>query len=94
MRVMLKIAQSAKFKKDLKKIRHQPKVLASLEKIIDVLCAEVVLAKKYCDHALVGDWVGYRECHVLPDLLLIYKVEDEVKLLRLARVGNHAALFG
>jgi mRNA interferase YafQ len=51
------------------------------------------LPEKYHDHALSGDWFGYRECHVKPDLLLIYKKPDD-KVLRLARLGSHSGLFG
>ena len=55
---------------------------------------ETPLAKKFRDHELVGNWRGYRECHIAPDWLLIYKVHDgNVKLLRLARTGSHAELF-
>lgn len=47
---------------------------------------------KYRDHALIGDWSGYRECHLKPDLLLIYK-KVEQSVLQLARLGSHSELF-
>ena len=46
------------------------------------------------DHDLSGDWVGHRECHILPDWLLIYRIEDDVLVLTLARTGSHSDLFG
>jgi len=46
------------------------------------------------DHDLSGDWVGHRECHILPDWLLIYRIEDDVLVLTLARTGTHSDLFG
>jgi mRNA interferase YafQ len=48
---------------------------------------------KHRDHDLSGDWSGYRECHILPDLLLIYRKPDDATL-RLARLGSHSELFG
>lgn len=51
------------------------------------------LDEKYCDHALGGEWKGCRECHVLPDWLLIYKISGEELLLYLMRTGSHSDLF-
>ena len=50
--------------------------------------------KKNRDHALTGDWVGHRECHILPDWLLVYRIENDVLVLTLARTGTHSDLFG
>ena len=57
------------------------------------LATDVPLDARYEDHALVGEWAGYRECHLKPDLLLIYLLPDEDKL-RLVRLGSHSELFG
>ena len=51
------------------------------------------ISKKNRDHALSGNWNGYRECHILPDWLLIYKLEDNILILTLARTGTHSNLF-
>ena len=51
-------------------------------------------ARENRDHALTGDWIGHRECHILPDWLLVYRVEDDVLVLTLARTGTHSDLFG
>ena len=52
------------------------------------------LPDKNRDHDLSGDWAGHRECHILPDWLLIYRIEDDVLVLTLARTGSHSDLFG
>jgi mRNA interferase YafQ len=57
------------------------------------MVADQDLRHLYRDHALVGDWSGYRECHLKPDVLLIYRKPD-VETLRLARLGSHSDLFG
>jgi len=90
---MLDIVRASKFKKDLKKLIKQRKDLDMLEKIIKTLRSKKPLPKKHCDHNLIGEWHGYRECHINPDWLLIYKIDDELKLLRLARTGSHSDLF-
>ena len=51
------------------------------------------LPEKNKDHELGGDWVGHRECHILPDWLLIYRIEDDLLVLTLARTGTHSDLF-
>ena len=64
-----------------------------LEKVIDTLLEENPLDEKYRDHALVGNYVGFRECHIRPDWLLIYKIEKERLVLTLTRTGSHSELF-
>jgi mRNA interferase YafQ len=78
---------------DLKKVINQGKDLQILEQTIDILQSKKSLPKKCCDHGLVGEWHGYRECHIYPDWLLIYKIDASLKLLRLARTGSHSDLF-
>lgn len=90
---MLNIYRSTQFKKDLKKIRKQDKDLRLLQEIIELLCQEKLLPEKNKDHLLVGNWKGYRECHINPDWLLIYKIDGEVNLLKLIRTGSHSELF-
>ena len=90
---MLDIRRSTQFKKDLKKIIKQGKNLSLLEEIVNLLCAGKSLTEKNNNHALVGEWRGYKECHINPDWLLIYKVEEEINLLRLMRTGSHSELF-
>ena len=93
---MRAIDRATSFKRDYKreaKGQHRATVDAELKPVIVALVTDEPLAAKYRDHELNGDWKGYRECHIKPDLLLIYrKVDDD--MLRLARLGSHSALFG
>lgn len=88
---MLKPKHSKKFKRDIKKIEHQKTVMLELKEIIDRLLKQIPLNEKNCDHPLSGNWIGHRECHIKPDLLLIYKSDEE--RLYLERVGSHSELF-
>jgi len=90
---MLEICRSSQFKKDLKKIIRQGKELKKLEKVVNSLQHLQPLPDKNHDHFLSGIWQGYKECHISPDWLLIYKAEQTLKLLRLARTGSHSDLF-
>jgi mRNA interferase YafQ len=84
------IDRSTAFKRDFKK---HGEIDAALVEVLYKLISDEELPEKYRDHALSGDWSGYRECHVKPDLLLIYKKTDGGGL-RLARLGSHSELFG
>ena len=64
-----------------------------LEEVIAALAMGETLPDKHKDHALTGNWVGHREYHVLPDWLLIYRIEDKVLVLTLTRTGTHCDLF-
>lgn len=89
---MLSLEYSSQFKKDFKKVAKLaiPDVV-EVGHVIKQLQLENVLAEKYVDHPLSGNWVGYRDCHIKPDLVLIYKIEPNT--LKLARVGSHSELF-
>ena len=90
----LTVRQTAQFKRDLKKARKQGKEMAAMDKAVSLLQNREPLPPKFKDHALTGDWKGYRECHVSPDWLLVYLVEDDVLVLTLTRIGSHAEIFG
>ncbi len=64
-----------------------------MEAVLSILCDEQPLPQKYSDHALTGNSIGHRECHITPDWLLIYKIEEEELLLTLTRTGTHSDLF-
>lgn len=92
---------TSRFKKDLKresKGQHQKTLKADLKTVIDSLVNDVALAEKYKDHALTGNWLGYRDCHIKPDLVLIYrKISDKdgneiLEILELVRLGSHSEL--
>ncbi len=86
------IRQATRFRRDVKRLRRQGRDLAQLELVIKTLAAEKPLDGRYRDHALIGNWHGFRECHLQPDWLLIYRIEGDE--LQLARTGSHAELFG
>ncbi|MGB0662434.1 MAG: type II toxin-antitoxin system YafQ family toxin [Pontibacterium sp.] len=89
---MLTLEYSTQFKKDFKKITKLPiSEVVEVGHVIKQLQLKVELPEKYVDHALSGNWQGYRDCHVKPDLVLIYKVEATA--LKLARIGSHSELF-
>ena len=92
---MRTIERSTKFKRDYKresKGRHSADLDEVLLPTLKNLSADVPLDAKLQVHNLSGNWAGYRECHLKPDLLLIYKKEDP-DLLKLARLGSHSELF-
>ena len=62
--------------------------------MVDLLAMGQPLPERNRDHALTGDWVGHRECHIQPDWLLIYRVEEDVLVLTMTRTGTHSELFG
>jgi len=89
---MLEIIYSSQFKKDFKKARKLPLAdLKAIFEVISILEMEVALDAKYRDHELSSSWFSFRECHIKPDLLLIYK--RNTSELQLARLGTHSDLF-
>ena len=90
---MLKIVASNKFKKDLKLASKRGLNLASLREVVNTLAAQKALDQKYRDHNLSGNYSGFRECHIQPDWLLIYRVEEDELELFLFRTGTHSDLF-
>lgn len=94
---MRAIERSSAFKRDYKRAkatpRHSKNVNSLLSTVLDLLLSDQALPKSNRDHALSGDWAGYRECHIKPDLLLIYR-KPNAGTLRLARLGSHSEVFG
>ena len=89
---MLKLEYSTQFKKDFKKIAKLPiSDVVEVGHVIKQLQLKETLPAKYVDHSLSGNWQNYRDCHVKPDLILIYKIDNHS--LRLARIGSHAEIF-
>lgn len=92
---MRTIEETGQFRRDLKrelKGRHRTTLLADLRDAIDALAADATLDARYQDHALTGDWRDHRDCHLKPDLVLIYTKPEGA--LRLVRLGPHAEVFG
>ena len=94
---MRTIERSSAFKGDFRRAKAAPRHRQDLDSLVSTvvtcLASDQVLPNKYRDHGLSGDWVGYRECHIKPDLLLIYG-KPGACILRLARLGSHSELFG
>lgn len=90
---MLEIILSNRFKKDLKLAVKRGYDLELLSNVVDLLAAQENLPSKYKDHELVGNYIGFRECHIQPDWLLVYRVQSDALILFLSRTGTHSDLF-
>lgn len=88
---MLEKKFSTRFKKDLKKYEHKMEVIKEFHEVLKMLLSGSKLPDKYKDHNLSGNYVKYRECHIKPDVLLIYQFNEQI--LYLDRIGSHSELF-
>ena len=84
---------TGKFRKDYKRCKKRGFDMSLLEKVVETLLAGKPLEEKYHDHGLVGQYAGHRECHILPDWLLIYYVDNELLILTAVRTGTHSDLL-
>lgn len=89
----LEIIASNKFRKDLKLARKRGLELEKLNAVVEMLANQLPLDIRYRDHALTGDYGDFRECHIEPDWLLIYRQDEDVLELFLFRTGSHSDLF-
>ena len=89
----LGLRKTRQFEKDLKRMAKRGMPLRELETVIDRLLDQTPLPEKHRDHPLVGDYAGFRECHVRPDWLLIYMVQADRLVLTCMRTGTHSDLF-
>lgn len=90
---MLDVRYSSKFNKDYKLIKKRGCNLDKLKKVVALLRDGIKLPPKYKDHALSGNYANFRECHIEPDWLLIYKIDNSVLILTVFRTGTHSDLF-
>jgi len=88
---LLQLARTSRFKRDYKRYLNYEGLKDLLKDIVDCLVNENTLPTKCKDHHLKGDYQMCRECHITPDLLLIYKIENS--MLFLIRLGSHSELF-
>ncbi len=88
---MKKVSQTKQFAKDLKLMAKRDKDLNKLKHVVSCLAKGELLETRYRDHALTGKWKPSRDCHIEPDWILIYTIDDES--LRLERTGTHSDLF-
>ena len=90
---MLELVTTSQFRKDLKRIKKRGLNLKKLENILISLRNQEVLDLKYRDHALSGNYLGFRECHIEPDWLLVYAIDKGKLILTASRTGSHSDLF-
>ncbi len=88
------LAVTAQFRKDYKLAKKRGLKMEALAEVVTLLAKGEALPEKNRDHSLPGNWIGHRECHVLPDWLLIYRIEENVLVLTLIRTGTHSDLLG
>lgn len=88
------VVWTSQFRKDYKLAMKRRMKIELLDAVIRKLAAGEPLPEKNRDHALNGNWTGHRECHIQPDWLLLYRLEDDVLVLTLTRTGTHSDLFG
>ena len=84
---------TGKFKKGLKSARRRGHDISLLDNVVEKLLHGIALDEKNMDHELKGKFKGFRECHIQPDWLLIYLLEDKILILTLGDTGTHADLF-
>ena len=87
------VKYSKDFKKGLKKLKNDTQSIELAKNIIAKLANDEILDPKHKDHKLTGQYDGFRECHIKPDLLLIYKKEERVLILTCLAIGSHSELF-
>ena len=88
---MMPVHRMSTFKKDYKLCKNRGYVMDKLKKVITLLSIPSALPSIYKDHSLLGNYKGYRECHIQPDWLLVYRYKDNC--LELYRTGTHADIF-
>lgn len=87
------VVWTTKFKRDYKIAMKRHLDINLLDDIIRKLARGEMLPKKNRDHELTGDWIGHRECHIQPDWLLLYRIDDNVLVLTLTRTGTHSDIY-
>lgn len=88
---MLRVKESQQFRRDIKNCLKRHKDMGRFQEILDTLRKPEDLPPRNRDHTLIGDYIGYRECHIEPDWLLIYRYDEDG--LFLYRMGTHSDLF-
>lgn len=90
---MLTLKTTTQFRRDYKLMKNRGYKMDLLADVLETLLQEKPLAEKHRDHALVGNYTGFRECHILPDWLLIYRIDSGMLVLVASRTGTHSDLF-
>lgn len=89
----LTIVPTSQFKKDFKRIKKRGYDLSELKEVLDKLANREELEQRNRDHSLSGNYAGFRECHIKPDWLLVYAIDDDKLILTASRTGSHSDLF-
>lgn len=90
---MYQVKFTTAYKKAYKLIKKRGLDISLLDEVVDLLRQGKQLEERYCDHGLTGNFSGFRECHIKPDWLLIYLIEDDILTLILIDTGSHSDLF-
>jgi mRNA interferase YafQ len=90
---MLRLETTTKYRKDRKRMKKQGKDLSLLDSVITKLQKRETLEAKYYDHQLTGNFARLRECHISPDWLLIYAIDNGRLILTASRTGSHSELY-
>ncbi len=90
---MYEVKFTAAFKKSYKLMKKRGLDITLIDTVVDKLRQGIPLEEKYRDHALLGNYEGFRECHIKPDWLLIYLIENDILTLTLVDTGSHSDLF-
>ena len=90
---MYKVEFTTRMKRDIKKMKKRGKDLSKLESVLKLLVTGEPLPKKYQDHQLTENFRDFRECHIEPDWLLIYRIYEDILILSATATGSHADLF-
>ena len=85
------VVTTSAFERDIKRLRKRGKDMERLRAVVDTLRRGHPLLSRHRDHALSGDWQGFRDCHVEPDWVLVYRIDEDV--VYLTRTGTHSDLF-
>lgn len=91
--MMYQVKFTSAFKKSYKLMKKRGFDMSALDDVVDTLRQGKTLDERFRDHALTGNFVGFRECHIKPDWLLIYLIENEILTLTLVDTGSHSDIF-
>lgn len=89
----LKVVLSNSFKRDLKRMKKRGYDIKLLDSIVQMIAQQEKLAERYCDHALTGNYLGFRESHISVDWFLEYRIDNDDMTLILSRTGTHSDVF-
>ena len=90
---MYEVKFTTAYKKSYKLMKKRNLDVSALDEVVDLLRQGKQLDEKYHDHGLIGNYVGFRECHVKPDWLLVYLIENDILTLTLVDTGTHSDIF-